>query len=184
VEDTFLDLVPAGRFQRGLSDQPDDARFSVCVRSISSMRASVAARPALVRQANARPGASGENSFRRATQSMKRAAAGIAPWSERLSPADLEAHFNLPYMKHVVSVLGEALDGDIHLRRFSVRRLRRPETLTSRRANPHCRRNHLKEITREKAHSWSVTSRSFGAWPRMHGYELGLRPGGRARRND
>jgi hypothetical protein len=27
------------------------------------------------------------------------------------SPAELEAHFNLTYMKHVVSVLGEALDG-------------------------------------------------------------------------
>ncbi len=27
------------------------------------------------------------------------------------SPAELEAHFKLPYMKHVVSVLREALDG-------------------------------------------------------------------------
>jgi quinol monooxygenase YgiN len=36
-------------------------------------------------------------------------------------PADLEAHFKLSYMKQFVSVLGEVLDGDMDLRRFSMK---------------------------------------------------------------
>jgi quinol monooxygenase YgiN len=33
---------------------------------------------------------------------------------------DLEAHFALPYMKEFVSTLGEVLEGDMDLRRFSM----------------------------------------------------------------
>ncbi len=35
--------------------------------------------------------------------------------------ADLDAHFQLPYMKEFVSKLGEVLDGEMDLRRFSMK---------------------------------------------------------------
>ena len=37
------------------------------------------------------------------------------------SPADLDAHFALPYMRQFVSTLDEVLEGEMDLRRFSMK---------------------------------------------------------------
>jgi hypothetical protein len=68
---TFLELVPAGRVQSGLFDQPEmRARSAACMQLMSSMRASAAARSASARPASGRSGASGGNSSHRATQQI------------------------------------------------------------------------------------------------------------------
>jgi hypothetical protein len=74
----FLDLVPAGYLQRGVFDQPDDARSLQRMRAIDLLnRRFDRGTIGLTGQASAKPGGFGENSFRHAIQLTERVAAGL-----------------------------------------------------------------------------------------------------------
>jgi len=105
------------------------ARSSACVRSISSMPASAVARSASARQANAKPGAFGGNSFRRATQRTGRSWCGFKAGPDCLNAPRTAALVIRPKDvlgiegRHCHNRLGKARAGPPRLFRFAHRGL-------------------------------------------------------------